>query len=135
MNGLHASPICSSGRYPGTINSRKPGAMAKINLDKLSVRELEELKTSAEHKIAEKRKADRKEALHAATDAAAKYGFTLVELMGETKPVGKKKPTSPPKYAHPENPSLTWTGRGRQPAWIKDGLAAGKALDDFLIKA
>lgn len=109
--------------------------MAKINLEKLSVRELEELKASAEQKIAEKRKADRKEALQAAKDAAAKYGFTLVELMGDTKSAGKTKPASPPKYAHPENPSLTWTGRGRQPGWIKDGLAAGKALDAFLIKA
>lgn len=109
--------------------------MAKINLEKMSVSELEQLKASTEQTIAEKRKADRKDALKAAKDAAAKYGFTLAELMGDAKTAGKSKPASPPKYAHPENPSLMWTGRGRQPAWIKDGLAAGKSLEDFLIGA
>lgn len=108
--------------------------MTKINLEELSVLELEELKASTEQNIVEKRKAVRKEALQAAKGAAAKYGFTLAELMGKAKPIGKTKRSSPPKYAHPENPSLTWTGRGRQPAWIKDGLAVGKSLDEFLIK-
>lgn len=107
--------------------------MAKMNLEKMSVRELEQLKASAERTIAERRKTDRKAALQAAKDAAAKYGFTLSELIGLTKLGTKAKSVSPPKYAHPENPSLTWTGRGRQPDWIKDGLAAGKSLSDFLI--
>jgi DNA-binding protein H-NS len=28
---------------------------------------------------------------------------------------------------------VTWSGRGRQPGWIKEALAKGKGLDDFLI--
>jgi DNA-binding protein H-NS len=38
-----------------------------------------------------------------------------------------------PKYRNPANPKQTWTGRGRQPGWIKDGLAKGKKLADFAI--
>ncbi|WP_407690599.1 H-NS histone family protein [Rhodophyticola porphyridii] len=40
---------------------------------------------------------------------------------------------SAPKYRHPDNPSITWTGRGRRPTWINEALAAGKSLEDFEI--
>lgn len=39
------------------------------------------------------------------------------------------------KYRHPENPDLTWSGRGRRPAWIREGVEAGRALSDFEIGA
>ena len=45
----------------------------------------------------------------------------------------KAKSISPAKFCNPDNPSQTWTGRGRQPGWIKAGLQAGKSVDDFLI--
>lgn len=109
--------------------------MPKINLEKLSLAELEKLTKDVDRAIEQTRRANRKEALKAARDAAAKYGFSLDELVGTSRTAPrKKKPGSPPKYAHPENPAVTWTGRGRQPGWIKDALAAGKSLDDFLIK-
>ena len=33
----------------------------------------------------------------------------------------------------PENPALTWSGRGRKPRWFVDALAAGKTEDDLTI--
>jgi len=33
-------------------------------------------------------------------------------------------------YRNPENPDQQWSGRGRQPAWIKALLASGKSLED-----
>lgn len=39
-----------------------------------------------------------------------------------------------PKYQHPSNTGLTWTGRGVKPNWLSDFLAQGYQLDDFLIK-
>ncbi|WP_407696794.1 H-NS histone family protein [Sedimentitalea xiamensis] len=61
-------------------------------------------------------------------------GFSLKELVGEAPKAKRRKGTAqPPKYEHPETPETTWTGRGRTPAWIKEGLAAGMSLDDFLI--
>ena len=29
------------------------------------------------------------------------------------------------KYANPADKSQTWTGKGRQPQWYKDAVAAG----------
>lgn len=40
----------------------------------------------------------------------------------------------PPKYRNPANPAETWTGRGRQPRWLAAETAAGKSLEDFLIR-
>ena len=38
-----------------------------------------------------------------------------------------------PKYQNPDNPSQTWTGRGKAPGWISKILTAGKSIDDLRI--
>jgi DNA-binding protein H-NS len=38
-----------------------------------------------------------------------------------------------PKFRNPEDPSITWSGRGRHPRWVNELLAAGRAIDDFRI--
>lgn len=73
----------------------------------------------------------RKDALAAVEATAREAGFTLAELMGKPEKAGKK--ISPPKYSHPENPELTWTGRGRQPAWFKELIAGGTPPDELEI--
>ncbi|QLG87676.1 H-NS histone family protein [Chitinibacter bivalviorum] len=39
--------------------------------------------------------------------------------------------TSLVKYRNPNDPSQTWTGRGRQPAWIQDWVANGGTLEEL----
>ena len=39
-----------------------------------------------------------------------------------------------PKYRNPKDPSETWSGRGKQPRWLKAQLRAGKKLNDLLIE-
>ena len=38
-----------------------------------------------------------------------------------------------PKYKNPEKPKEVWSGRGKQPLWVREQLEAGKKLDQFLI--
>jgi DNA-binding protein H-NS len=38
-----------------------------------------------------------------------------------------------PKYQNPKNPAETWSGRGKQPRWVRTQLKAGKSLKHFLI--
>ena len=38
-----------------------------------------------------------------------------------------------PKYQNPKNPAETWSGRGKQPRWVKTQLRAGKKMEQFLI--
>lgn len=75
----------------------------------------------------------RLEAIAAVEAKVKEMGFTLAELTGGKSNGKAGAPVSVPKYVHPENPTVTWTGRGRQPRWIKEALQAGKSLDDFLI--
>lgn len=45
----------------------------------------------------------------------------------------RRRTPAQPRYRNPENPEQTWTGRGKQPAWLHAAIAAGADLDDFLI--
>jgi DNA-binding protein H-NS len=38
-----------------------------------------------------------------------------------------------PKYQNPKNPSQKWSGRGKQPHWVRAQLKAGKKLEHFRI--
>ena len=60
---------------------------------------------------------------------AEKHGLSLKDLVGRT----SGRTAQPSKYRHPENPALTWSGRGRQPDWFKEALEAGASRDDLLI--
>jgi DNA-binding protein H-NS len=53
-----------------------------------------------------------------------------------SRPTGQKRrpyPLVQPKYCNPEDPSETWTGRGRQPRWVRMQLGLGNRLEDFWI--
>ena len=68
----------------------------------------------------------REQILHIAQGA----GLSVKELLSGKDP---KKPKSAPatgKFRHPDDSTKQWSGRGRQPGWVKDWLAAGKILDD-----
>ncbi|WP_273690225.1 H-NS histone family protein [Ketogulonicigenium vulgare] len=66
---------------------------------------------------------------------AKELGFELNQLfagLGEEK-AEKTKAASVPKYRHPENEALTWSGRGRKPSWAQDWVDSGKSLDDLKV--
>lgn len=39
----------------------------------------------------------------------------------------------PSKYRHPKHRGLTWSGRGRRPAWLLTYIGQGGALEDLRI--
>lgn len=104
--------------------------MPEIDLNTLSRTELKKLLRDVDKAISGFEERRRKAALAAIEEQAREMGFSLAELIGEQK---KPKSVSPPKYRHPENPGLTWSGRGRQPGWLKGAVAEGQPLEDFLI--
>jgi DNA-binding protein H-NS len=57
-------------------------------------------------------------------------GQTQVDQIGKAR---RSYPTVFPKYRNPNQPSETWTGRGKQPRWLAAALKSGKRLDDFRI--
>jgi DNA-binding protein H-NS len=39
-----------------------------------------------------------------------------------------------PKYQNPDQPSETWSGRGKQPRWLAAALKTGRTIEDFVIQ-
>lgn len=63
---------------------------------------------------------------------AKELGMSLAEILGG-KPTKAAKVAVAAKYAHPENASMTWSGRGRKPKWVEAALDAGKTMADLEI--
>src|SRR5262245_59855339 len=45
----------------------------------------------------------------------------------------RKYPRVFPKYRNPDEPSETWSGRGKQPRWLTAALKTGHTIDEFVI--
>lgn len=100
------------------------------DLDSLSRDELLTLKQDVDRALATLDDRKKAEARAAAEKAAREHGFNLDDLLSAQKKSGKK---NPPKYRNPEDPRQTWSGRGRQPGWVKSALEEGRSLDEFAI--
>lgn len=100
------------------------------DLSTMSRKQLEKLLNDVQKALAAIESNERREAKKAAEAAAAKYGFSLSELTETSRGKGSRKRgpknAGVPKYANPDDPSQTWTGKGRQPQWYKDAIEAGR---------
>lgn len=107
------------------------------DLSKMSKKQLEKLLKDVQKALSDVKTQERREAKKAAEAAAAKFGFSLAELTDSTggkrgRKSGVKNP-GVPKYSNPKDPSQTWTGKGRQPQWFKDAVAAGTDTNSLKI--
>ncbi|WP_044006321.1 H-NS family nucleoid-associated regulatory protein [Jannaschia sp. CCS1] len=105
--------------------------MAKA-LEKMSLEELQAHQRDVEATIKGYEKKRRADCLAELKAVAKKHGFSLDEFTGG-KSGSKSGPKGVAKYANPADKSQTWTGRGRQPNWVKEALSSGKSLDEFAI--
>ena len=62
---------------------------------------------------------------------ARELGYSLADLVAPD--VKSTRAPAAAKYSHPENPGLTWSGRGRKPLWFVEALEAGKMPEDLAI--
>ncbi len=78
--------------------------------------------------------ADRRAALIArAHDALKALGVSAADLVPSR--VSRKARSRAPAAVRYRDGGNTWTGRGKQPVWLRDRLAAGATLGDFLVTA
>ncbi|GAB4059551.1 H-NS family nucleoid-associated regulatory protein [Uliginosibacterium sediminicola] len=122
-----------------------------MELNKLSLTELNRLKSRVEAEIARRADTSKRDLLKKVQKLAADAGVSLDDLLGQApakaagktaakaapkaakKPGARKGQKVAPKYSNPADASQTWTGRGRQPAWVAAHVAAGNTLDSLLI--
>ena len=104
--------------------------MARVNVDRMTVKELLVLEAKLQKAIALARERERADVKREMAALAEKHGFTLREVFGGR---GKGKLVAP-KYANPDDPSQTWTGRGRRPHWLVAKMKKrGAKLKQFAI--
>ena len=99
------------------------------DLEKLSLEELKKLQKDVASAIASfeaRRLADARVVLE---EKARELGVSIDEVFSGKAPKKKAKA----KYRHPENPSLTWSGKGRQPKWYVELKESGVAEEELLI--
>lgn len=105
--------------------------MADYDLEVLSLTELKRLQKDIAKAISTFEDRQKAEARVEVEALAKEMGFSLTELVGTN--AKTTRAPAPAKFRHPENPALTWSGRGRKPRWFVDALAAGKTEDDLTI--
>lgn len=104
-----------------------------IDLKNMSVDQLGELISRAQARIVEVKEETVNKLREELSAKAKAHGFDISELFGRGKAKRMVKTPVKPKYRHPGNADVTWSGRGRQPVWVREALAAGKTLDDLSI--
>lgn len=104
-----------------------------VKLDKMSRIELIDLRKGVDKAILESDDRDRRDALSAAEQAVAKYGFSLSDIVGGKGRGKGKRGKAAAKYRNPSNHEQTWSGMGRKPHWIHDALSSGADITDLEI--
>ena len=109
--------------------------MANIDLSGYNLSELKGLQHDIEKEIKSRQHQDLQKAREQILAIAQDAGVSIEELLaaGSKKSKSSKGQKVQARYQNPNDISQTWTGRGRQPKWIAEGLASGKSMDDFRI--
>lgn len=118
--------------------ARTTQGIEHLNLENLSDEQLRELQTHVKDTIDERVRNRLDEYRRIARDAGYELSLTRIGEEGRRRRgrmSGREDRRSEiaPKYRNPENPSETWSGRGREPKWIQHQIATGKSKEDFLI--
>ena len=104
------------------------------NINRLNHDQLLELDHEVDALLAQRRANALEELRQKFQEMAAESGFDLSEIVaGRRGRPAKKTSKVAPKYRHPKDASLTWTGRGRQPKWLVAELEKGRKLESFRI--
>lgn len=106
----------------------------KLNLDAMSVDEMWELHEEVSQALSvrltsEKRKLEKRlEQLR-----REKETLQPTDVKSGAPRERRKYPRVVPKYRNPNEPSETWSGRGKQPRWLAAALKKGKKIEEFVI--
>jgi len=109
-----------------------------MDISTLSFAELNNLRIEIDKQIAARKRQEKMQVIDQIKALAASKGYSLDELVAEKFPSASAG-TGParkvaPKYAHPSNKALTWTGRGKQPRWVRELIEGGKSLENLAIR-
>jgi DNA-binding protein H-NS len=98
-----------------------------MELSNLSLVELRNLQDKIKQELKKREHHDMVKAREQILAIAQSVGIPLKELIATN--VRAKTGTVAVRYRHPDDASQQWTGRGRQPKWVKEWVESGKSID------
>lgn len=98
-----------------------------MNLSTMTMVELRNLHDKIEQEIGSRERQDLSKAREQIMAIAQQAGIPLKQLIfdGLHPRTGKVAV----RYRNPDNAAEQWTGRGRQPLWVKNWVESGKSID------
>jgi DNA-binding protein H-NS len=102
-----------------------------MDLSNMSMNELRQLLEKTRLELKNREQQDLAKAREEILAIASKVGIPLRELLVGGIRVGTGKVAV--RYRHPGNDAQQWTGRGRQPKWVKAWVDAGQPLDQLRV--
>ena len=109
--------------------------MAGPNYEKMAVKDLLDHQARIQKALAGAKDRELASAREDIASMLNKRGLSFDDFMSGGRRAGKggKGGKVAPKYRNPDNPTETWTGRGRQPRWLVAKLGRGGKINDFRI--
>ena len=105
------------------------------NLNDLTIKQLQLASDRINARIEELKKKQQTKALCEIESIAEENELDPKIIAAHLKGRGAtRKPRKlPVKYADPDDPEQVWSGRGKQPNWLKEKLRTGKKLEDYRV--
>lgn len=98
-----------------------------MNLSNMNLAELRDLEEKIRREIKKREAEELARARDEILSIAQKLGVPLKDILGAQARAKTSKAAH--HYQHPENAALSWSGRGRKPAWVREWLDAGQPLE------
>lgn len=103
-----------------------------MDLSNLSVGDLRNLQEQIKQEMKKREHQEVAKAREQILAIAQSVGMPLKDLIGNGAKVAKTGSVAV-RFRHPDNASQQWTGRGRQPKWVKEWVDGGKSLDKLRV--
>jgi DNA-binding protein H-NS len=97
-----------------------------MELSNMSVGDLRNLQEQIKHEMKKREHQEVAKAREQILAIAQSVGVPIKDLIGNGV---RKTGTVAVRYRHPGNATQQWTGRGRQPKWVKEWVDGGKSID------
>ncbi|WP_026354173.1 H-NS histone family protein [Massilia niastensis] len=104
-----------------------------MDLSNLSVGDLRNLQEQIKQEMKKREVQEVQKAREQILAIAQSVGVPLKDLIATPARGSGKGTTVAVRYRHPDNASQQWTGRGRQPKWVKEWVEGGKSLDKLRV--
>ncbi len=109
--------------------------LSSLDLQQWQQKDLLSLQRMLAEELERRSSSERKAAIQQINAICQQVGVPILEILSLTH---LKRTTGPRlgskvdvRYQHPEKPELKWTGRGRQPIWMRQWLETGGTMEQL----